>query len=739
MRVIRSDAAHAEVLGIETAEAAAVPGVQAVLTASGIGPIPRVPMRINTDGLELDPYLQPVLAEDRVRYVGEPVALLVADDPYVAEDAAELVTINMETLPAVLDARAAIGTEAPRLFGASSNEAGTLHLEFGEVEKAFRTAWETVDIEVAVGRHSAVPMETRGLVAEYDSGSDRLTVWGATKVPHFNRDVLAGFLEMDPDQIVMRGMDAGGGFGTRGEFYPEDYLVPFVARLLDKPVKWIEDRAEHLVAANHSREQVRRLSGAFEENGRLLAIKDELFHDNGAYVRTHSLIVPEMSLGMLPGPYRVPAYSGVAHCAVTNKTPCGTYRAPGRYEATFARERLLDVAADQLGINPVDIRRVNLLTSADLPHERPIKVLGHPVRIEVGDFAVMLEDALRDGKYHDWVQEANALRQQGHHVGVGVACFLEKSGGGGYETVRVTLAPDEMPVVAAGSASLGQGVETVLARVVAGKLGIEPHELEVVAGDTDAIPSGRGSWASRSTIYAGGAAELAASAVADRIKQVAGSELGCEPKVVALRGGRAFAPGGTGSLGFSDIARMCQWTAASAREDEPGLSATKTVSDLPMTYPAGVHIALVELDVATGSVGVRRYHVAYDVGRAIDLELVRGQLTGGAAQGISGALLERFAYDQSGQPLATSFMDYLLPTAAEVPPITTTIYEGRVEPGNPLGVRGAGEGGVTAAGAAIAAAVDDALGAPGAVKELPLSPEALGRLSAASRRDPQPS
>jgi len=316
LRVVRAPSAHAELRAIDTAAARELPGVHAVVTAADLDPVPHIPVRLQTSDAPLDDHLQPVLATGEVRYVGEPVAAVVADDAYLAEDAAERVTCELEPLDVVLDAR-----DAALL---------TLERGYGDAGAAFARAAHVVEVEVEVGRHSGVPLETRGLVADYDEALDRLTIWGATKVPHFNRRVLARLLGMEERRIALRTTDAGGGFGVRGEFYPEDFLVPYLARRLRRPVKWIEDRAEHLVATNHSRQQRRRLEGAFAADGVLLGLRDTLWHDNGAYARTHGVVVPELTLSMLPGPYRVPAYEGRAHVALTNKTPCGTYRGPGR-------------------------------------------------------------------------------------------------------------------------------------------------------------------------------------------------------------------------------------------------------------------------------------------------------------------------------------------------------------------------------------------------------------------------
>jgi carbon-monoxide dehydrogenase large subunit/6-hydroxypseudooxynicotine dehydrogenase subunit gamma len=634
------------------------------------------------------------------------------------------VTCELEGLDVVLDARDATAL--------------TLERGYGDVAGAFDRAAHVVEVEVDVGRHTAVPLETRGLVADYDEALDRLTIWGATKVPHFNRGILAALLGMEEARISMRSTDAGGGFGVRGELYPEDVLVAWLARALRRPVKWIEDRAEHLVATNHSRQQRRKVEGAFAADGELLALRDTIWHDNGAYARTHGVVVPELTLSMLPGPYRVAAYEGRAHVAFTNKTPCGTYRGPGRYEATFARERLIDAAADELGIDRIALRRRNLITEGDLPLHRDLPVLGHPVEIDVGDFPGLLDAALEASGYDDWVREAAEARADGRAVGTGLAYFLEKSGGGGFERARVSVDEHGRVRVAAGGATLGQGIETVLAQVTADQLGVDPAAIEVTVGDTDLVSAGGGSWASRSTIFSGGAVRLAAEATAERARHVAAELLEAAPGDIVLRDAHAQVAGSADRrVPLAEVAAACDAASAGRRGEEPGLTAARTFVDAPMTYPYGVHLGQVEVDRATGGVRVLKYFIAYEVGRAINPAMVAGQLTGGAAQGLGGALMEAFRYDASGQPQCTSFMDYLIPSAAEMPPVGTHVREDAPSPGNPLGTKGAGEGGVDGAGAVIAAAVEDALGATRAIDAVPVMPErvrAIG-LNASARGD----
>lgn len=737
MRVVRSPVAAGRIVRTDAAAALRLDRVHGVVTADELRPVPRIPVRLGPFDCPLDPFRQPVLADGQVRYVGEPIAVVVADDPYLAEDAADLVVVEIEASEPILDAREAMADEAPRLREGLSNEVIALERGFGDVERAFERADRIIEIDVRIGRQSAVPLECRGLVADYDPARDALTLWGGTKVPHFNRGVLATLLGISERQISYRSSDVGGGFGVRGELYPEDFLVAYLARRFGRPVKWIEDRTEHLIAANHSREQARKLTGAFSSDGRVLALRDVIFHDNGAYLRTHGMVVPELTMSMLAGPYRIPAYRGTAHVVLTNKTPSGTYRAPGRYEATFARERLFDLAARELALDPVELRRRNLLTVEDLPHERAVPVLEHNFRIEAGDFGGLLEQAQAAAGWDDWVREAEALRATGRRVGVGLACFLEKSGGGEYETVGVSVGAAGRIRVAGGGTSLGQGIETVLAIVVGEELGVAPEEIEVVLGDTDLVSSGAGTWASRSTIFAGGAAALAAKATAKMAREVASELLEVAPKDLVLEHGRITVAGTGVSIEWAEVAAACDPVSNARRGWEPGLGAERTFADAPMTFPYGVHMAQVELDPVTGQVRVLRLHVGYEVGRAIDRRLVESQLIGGAAQGIGGALLEELPFDAGGQPKSSTLLDYLLPTSFDVPRITTTVTEEVASSGNPLGVMGAGEGGITGCPAAIAAAVDDALGRPGAIREIPIRLERVRTLCASG--DDRPS
>jgi len=729
-RIVRSPVAHGRVRAVDLSKARRAAGVVAAVSAVDLPSGLAIPVRLMLRGLPLTDYLQPMLAAGVVRYVGEPLAVVVAEDGYAAEDAAELADLDIEPLPPVLDAAAAAAPGAVPLFP-EGNVAADFSMGYGDADAAFGQAARVVETEIEIGRHTGVPLEPRALLAEPDSRTGGLSITGMTKVPVFNRDVLAGLLGIDETLIHVRAVDAGGGFGVRGEFYPEDYLVPWLALALGRPVKWAEDRAEHLVAVNHSRQQVHRISAAFDSSGRILALADDILHDNGAYCRTHGITVPELTVAMLPGPYRVPAFRGRIRVVLTNKTPCGTYRAPGRFEGTTAREQLLDVAADQLGIGRAELRRRNLLAPGELPCRRPLSTLGTDMVLDAGDYPALLAAAETEAARLGYHADVDRSRAAGRRCGLGLAVFLEKSGLGPQDTADVMVSKTGTVHVYSGGTSLGQGIETVLAQIAADALGVGTDTVQVVNGDTALQPFGSGSWASRSTVVAGNAVHAAATAVAGRARQLAARMLeAAEDDLITAEGTIAVRGDPRSVVSLAQVARAAAPASGYLRPGEPaGLSARRRFDVSHMTYPYGVHIAVAEVDPGTGEVRVLRYLVAYEVGRAVNPALVEGQLRGGVAQGIGGSLLEEFSYDETGQPQAVTFMDYQMPTAAEIPPIDVLVAQEAPAPGNPLGVRGAGEGGISAAGAAVASAVRDALGLAGSVGRLPLTPDRVAALA----------
>jgi CO/xanthine dehydrogenase Mo-binding subunit len=725
MRVVRAEIAHGRILRVDTEAARAMPGVVAIWTAADVAEIPPIPFRA-TKVRGLEPYCQHVLAQDRVRYVGEPVAVVFADDAYRAEDAAEMVAVETEELPVLLDATAPPGEFAQGL----GSEPTVVRKAYGDVDAAFRNAHAVVELELSVGRHSGVPLETRGAIARYDAASDVLELHGTAKKQHWNRDEIARLLNRPPHGVHLFEGHVGGGFGVRGELYPEDLLVCAAALRLRRPVKWIEDRREHFVATNHSRQQHHHIRAAVDAEGRLLGIDDVFFHDQGAYVRTHGARVADLAAGMLPGPYRLPSYRVAGHFRLTNKTPAATYRAPGRYETTFVRERLMDAVAARLGHDPVEIRRRNLVSAAEMPHARPLDALGTDVVLDSGDYEGLLDKAMARFGWEAMQRELTARRAAGECVGAGLAFFVEKSGLGPSDGVRVSVDATGGVEIVSGAASVGQGVETALAQICAEALGVDYARIRVVRGRTDRIEFGNGAHASRVTVMSGSATWQAALAVREMALDCAAQLLQLRPSELTIRDGvvmRADGPAGP-TLTLAEIARGMGPNSPAMRGHTPGLTAERWFWSDHMAYPYGVHLAQLRIDRGTGGVTVERYLVANDIGRAINPMLVEGQIVGGFAQGLGGALFEEFRYDPSGQPLSTTFADYLIPTIAEMPAVDVLIAEDAPSPLNPLGVKGAGEGGTNAVGATIAAAVDDALRSPGAITALPVLPATVRRL-----------
>ncbi len=720
MRVVRSPYAHGRIVSIDAAAARAAPGVVAVWTANDVIDVPPIDFRLTrVEGLE--PYRQPILAGERVRYVGEPIAAVFATDPYLAEDAADLIALEVEELPVLLAADAPPGA----FDSGHSTEVTTVSKGFGDVEAAFAAAHAVVALELAIGRHSGVPMETRGAIARELRGI--LELHGAAKVLHWNRDSLARMLGRPPSSVHLFEGHVGGGFGVRGELYPEDVLVCLGALRLSRPVKWIEDRREHLLAANHSRQQLYRVRAAVDGDGRLLGIDGEFFHDQGAYVRTHAATVPDLAAAMLPGPYRLGAYRMTGRIRLTNKTPCGTYRAPGRYESTFVRERLMDAIAAELAIDPIEVRRRNLIAKEEMPFDRTLGTLGTELTYDSGDYAGLLDKALAA---IDWPALRQALagrRAAGECVGAGVAMFVEKSGLGPFDGVRAAIDESGAVEVVTGAASVGQGMETAIAQICADALGVDYRQVRVVHGQTRRIAFGMGAFASRVTVMTGEATRKAASALREKAIAAAAVLMQSAPEALDVVDGRVVSKANARgpSVSLAEVAKMLAPTSKLRGDASPGLSAEGWVEQSHMAYPYGVHVAVVRLDRDSGAVALERYLVAYDVGKAVNPMLVEGQIVGGVAQGIGGALFEEFRYDDGGEPLSVSFVDYLMPTAREIPRVETLITEDAPSPLNPLGLKGAGEGGANAVGAAVASAIDDALGMAGAIRELPVSPQRL--------------
>jgi carbon-monoxide dehydrogenase large subunit/6-hydroxypseudooxynicotine dehydrogenase subunit gamma len=727
MRVVRAAHAHGRIVSIDTTAARALRGVVAVWTNADIADLSPIDFRADKSSEALKPFRQPALARGRVRYIGDPVAAVFAENPYLAEDAAELVNVEIEALPVVLSASDPPGEFEP----GRSSEAALLRHSYGNIEAALRAAHTIIELDLSTGRHSGVPLETRGAIGRYDAARDILELHGAAKIPHRNRETLCRMLGRSPAALHVHESHVGGGFGIRGEIYPEDVLVLIAALRLGRPVKWIEDRREHLMCANQSRQQRHLARIAVDRDGLILGIEDEIFHDQGAYIRTHGVNVPNRTMCMLTGAYRVPAYRALAHVRLTNKTPAATYRAPGRFESTFVRSRLMDAVADRLGLDRIEVRRRNLIATSQMPYTIAFDEPGvEELELDSGDYALLLDKALAAFGWPALQQDLARRRARGEAVGAGVAIFLEESGRGPTDNAKIAVDGTGAVELITGGASLGQGFETAMAQICAEALGVDYRRVRVIHGQTDLIDHGIGAHAARATVLTGGAVHVTAGMVREKALEFAAELLqtpAAELDIVDGTVARRDRNGGP-SITLAEIARRIAPGGKLLRGREPQLAAHGWYNTDHTVFPYGVHLAAVRIDRDTGAVVVERFMVAYDVGRAVNPLLIEGQLVGGCVQGLGGALCEEFRYDQNGEPLAVTFADYLLPTLRETPDVEVLLTEDAPSPHHPLGLKGAGEGGINGVGGVIASAIDDALGIPGAVTQLPMSPQRVKAL-----------
>ena len=743
--IVRSPIAHGRIRGIDYTGALARPGVHAVITATDMGSVPTIPLR--QEQLEIfRPFEQPVIAISKVRYVGEPVAVIVADTAATAEDAAEAVAIDIEELPVVADCRAA-ENGGTLLFDTATNLAGTLTALKGDADAAFRTAAYTRREQFKVQRHTAVPMEPRGLVADWHGG--RLTVFGAAKVPFPNRRILARQLGVADDAIRMVENDVGGGFGVRGEFYPEDFLIPFAARVVGRAVKWIEDRREHLIATNHARDASCTLEIACSRDGAILALRGHAKADVGAYLRTNGATGARNTAQILSGPYRVPNIHMEVSLHLTNKTPVGTYRGPGRFEADFFRERLFDMAAGALGIDRIEFRRRNLIAESEMPYAlAKVVELDLDTATDSGDYRSTLDRCLAEFRWDSRAPLQGKLIDGRYH-GTAIGCYFEGGASGPREHARLALERDGTVSVHVGSSANGQGLETAFAQIAADALEIPMRCIRgVFHGSTNLVPQGFGTYSSRSIVMGGSAILAAAKKLREMIRTAAAKRLGCHPQDVEIGESGARAIGKSVSL--AELTKEADHlslekggrAAPAGRglpsskegEGEGRLIADGAFASPHRTYSYGAHAAYVAVDPATGHVEVLDYVVVEDVGRIINPAMLHGQAIGAIVQGLGGALLEHLVYDEHGQLLTGSLADYLMPSASDFAVVRATALEERPAPHNPLGAKGAGEGGIIPVGGVIANAVAAALRPLGVEpRELPLSPPRVWEMIARAR------
>ncbi len=730
---VRSPVAHARIAGIDVSEATAMDGVVAV--ATGLDPDMAGLALVATSALPTHVETpQAVLAAERVRYQGEAVAAVVAVDRYVAEDAAEMVVVDYEDLAVHVDPVQAYGAGVDPVHDAAPDNVLIARVfEAGEVEAALGSAAVVLEREYRTNRHAGVPLEGRGAVAHWDEGAETLTLHVTSQVPHIHRSTIAGVLGLSDHQVHLKVGDVGGGFGVKATQYPEDIVVAQLARRIGRPVSWVEDRVEHLQTALHAREHHYRVRAGFDAEGHL-EVLDAVLHANvGAYSCSPwtAGIEPLMAGGLLTGPYKLSHYRCDVRGVCTNTAPTGPYRGVARPATVFVMDRLFDDAARQLGIDPVEIRRRNLVAPEDLPYTAPTRLV-HDSRtyVECLDQVVDLVD------YPAIRAEQVAARSQGRYVGVGFSCYNELTGLGqkasagprlpfrtGHECMTVRLDPSGAVHVLAGTTSQGQGLETTMGQVVAAELGVPFDTVTVEMGDTDRIQFGLGAFASRQGVIGSGAATVAARTVRDKVLRVAAHLMEADPEWLTIDDGFIHTEDAP-SVGVT-VAEVCRVAFLEPHRlppgEEPGLEATRFYDPITGTFAAGAQAAVVEVDVDTGEVAVRSVVVVEDTGRMINPMIVEGQVQGALAQGVGGTLYEHLVYDSNGQLTTGSLMDYLLPSALEVPPIVMGHVEDPAD--NLNGVRGVGEGGTLGPYAAICNAVCDALAPLGVtIDELPLSP-----------------
>ena len=734
---LRSAHAHARVVSLDTTAAQAHPGVLAVLdgvaAAAKLEPlifdiariVPETVQRSVNPMVRVHP--MPVLALDRVTYVGQPLAMIVARDRYVAEDAMELIDVEFEILPAVVDAEAALEPDAALVEPSwGDNLAISFAFARGDVEAALAACDVVVEERFRSHRQSASPIETRGVVASVDPQDGTLLVWSSTQVPHMLRDLLARALRRDPDSIRVRAPDVGGAFGLKHSSYPEDVLVPLAALELGCPVKWVEDRAEHLAASTHGRDQVHQITIGASREGRILAVRDRVVMNAGAF-NILGLVVPYNSFTHLLGPYAVDALDVEVRVAVTNTGIVAPYRGAGRPEAVFAMERAVDCLARRLEIDPVELRARNLIAPEAMPYDTGIVYRdGNQQIYDSGDYPQLLRSASE--LVH--AERFAARRDERTRVGVGFAIYTEGTGVGPFESARVRVDATGRVTVYTGASSQGQGHQTTLAQIAAETLDVPMESIEVVGGDSTAVTHGFGTLASRTLVVAGNAVAEAAIVVREQLLDVASTMLDTPPQELELNEGMIRVRGRRDvTLTLGDVAAFLSPFNPERPPGAPGqLEAGAVYRPGPVTWAAGVHAAVVAVDVTTGALELLRFVIAHDCGRVVNPAIADGQIMGGVMQGIGGALYEKIVYDEAGQLLTGSFMDYTLPTAAETPEFAITHVD-VPSPLNALGVKGLGEGGAIGPAAAIANAVEDALAGFGVVvREGPLTPARIHAL-----------
>jgi carbon-monoxide dehydrogenase large subunit len=728
---VRSPHAHAAVRGISNAAALALPGVRAVLTLDDLAPAmaKRRMMRQSNSGTPLDRMWSFALADGETSYVGEAVAMAIADDRYRAEDAAAAVEIDYDVLPPVADCRKSIEPGSPavrREF--NSNVIATYKIAFGDIESAFGNAAHVFHEELWQHRGGGHPIEGRGILAEFRPADDSMTIWASTQKSHDLFQSLTSLLDLDEARLRVVAPDIGGGFGPKLCVYSEDIAVAAAAKLMRRPIKWIEDRREHFTNAAQERDQYWSIGIAVDADGKVLGLRGRLVHDVGAYA-LQDVNIPYNSASMMSGPYVVPALQMDVIVAATNKTPVSSIRGAGYPQAAFAMERMMDRVARELRLDRAELRRRNLIPAEKMPYTKPLKARsGASMQYDSGDYPACQAMVLDAAGWKNFPERQAAARATGRHIGIGLAHGIKGTGRGPFESGLVRISNTGRVTVFTGAAAIGQGLRTALAQIAAGELGLKAQDINVVPGDTQGVSLGLGAFASRQTVTAGNSVLLAARAVAEKAKKLASHVLEAAEHDLELSGGEVRVVGAP-QLGvkLAELSRILKGAPGYGFPPglDPGLEADVNWRTDALAYANACHVAEVEVDIETGGVQILNYYALQDSGTLINPMLVEGQIHGGVAHGIGNAFFEWMGYDDTAQPLTTTFADYLLPAATEVPKMTAILKQ-TPSPLNPLGAKGAGEVSTIPTAAAVISAVEDALAPFGVrISQTPVSPERL--------------
>jgi aerobic carbon-monoxide dehydrogenase large subunit len=726
---LRSPQAHARLVRVDTSRAQSVPGVRGIFTFAEIRPLltqEHIPLSLPSSAIRFEAAPLP-LSRDELTYVGEPIAVVVAETRAKAEDAVRLITLDTEPLPAITDPVAGLSDGAPRArLDCPDNLVARHVLAYGEIERAFTGAAHKIAMRFRLHKGIGGSIESRGVLARFDEAEQLLTVWDGTQMPHRARTILCAALGLCESAVRVISPDVGGGFGPKAVFHPEELVIPALALKLQHPVKWIEDRAENFIATAAERDQVWDMETACDADGRLRGIRGAMFHDHGANT-PYGVALPYNALTNMIGPYILPACHVTAALCLTNLTPAAPTRGAGRPQGTFVMERLLDAVAVRLGIARDEIRRRNLIPADRMPYATQVRQRDGTVMVyDSGDYPECQGRALAQAGWDQFCARQEIARKAGRYLGIGLANYVEATGRGPFESAAVRIGPAGAIMVTTGATAQGQGLKSMLAQVTAEVFDVAPASIRVVDGDTSSSPLGLGAFASRQAVTAANAASQAARLVAKKAIQAASAMLNISEDDLVLSGGKVNGRGMQGvELTLADIARVLGGTPGIALPGNlpPGLAASVDFQPAGLVYTNGTHICEVEVDTATGGISLLRYVVVHDCGRMINPMLVEGQIAGAVAHGIGAALFERMQHDTNGQPLTTTLADYLLPSSDVLTRIEIHHMKSP-SPLNPLGVKGAAESGTIGAPAAIASAVEDALRPLNVtITDLPLTPE----------------